>query len=290
MTSPRSATTASFARIEVKARDAGAAERAGAEAFAAGASGLEERGSPDAPRLDIYVPAERAEALRAALVALRDPSLMVGASQPVVQRAWSEAWREALAPVVVSPRLAVVPEGLAFDPAPGQAVVRIRVGQAFGTGGHASTRLALRGLDALGPLAGTRVLDVGCGSGVLALAALALGAESAVACDIDPLATQATRDHAGGARLHVVQGSTAALAARFEAIVANLLRREMLPLLPDLARLLAPGGALVLSGLLGSERVRVETSLAGFGLLPGAMWSEPESSGDSWIGLLVHAR
>src|SRR5262245_52038671 len=155
-------------RIAVDAGNAEQLERALAEAVEAGALGAEEAGT----RLWLYAAHADAERVRAALAPLA--GLAIGPAEPLVERAWSEAWKEGLAAIVISPRLAVRPSFRAPPAGFTGADLVIEPGQAFGTGAHASTRLALELLAALPPdrLAGARVLDVGCGSGVLALAAL----------------------------------------------------------------------------------------------------------------------
>lgn len=289
-------TAARHARIVVQGGSPELLERAAAEAFEAGALGIEERdGAPAA--LWIYALAEGAARVCEALRAV--PGLACGAPEPVAEQVWSEAWKEGLEPIVISPRLLVRPS---FRPAPagfrGREIV-IDPGQAFGTGGHASTRLALEAIDALPleSLRDVRVLDVGCGSGVLALAALALGAGRALGCDLDPLATSAAREAADanglGGRLALVTGSLEALGPRaersFGLIVANLLRRELEPLLPGLPRLLAPGARVVLSGLLASERAGVERALGALGLVARSTRHASDPGGDAWVALLAQA-
>jgi ribosomal protein L11 methyltransferase len=280
------------ARIAVSGASAELLERAAAEAFEAGALGTEERDGGSLA-LWVYARADDAARVHAALGAV--PGLALAVPEPVPDRAWAEAWKEGLEPVVISPRLLVRPP---FRPAPAGfqgAELVIEPGQAFGTGVHASTRLALEAIDALPApvLRGARVLDVGCGSGVLALAALALGARSALGCDLDPLATAASRAGAVGnglgGRLALYTGSLDALApeARFELAVANLLRRELEPLLPALAQALAPGARLVVSGLLASERAAVEAALGALGLAVRAARSAPEPAGDAWLALVA---
>jgi ribosomal protein L11 methyltransferase len=280
------------ARIAVSGASAELLERAAAEAFEAGALGAEERdGAP--PSLWVYARASDASRVHAALG--RVPGLALAAPEPLPERAWAEAWKEGLEPIVISPRLLVRPPFRAAPAGFTGAELVIEPGQAFGTGGHASTRLALEALDALpdAALRGARALDVGCGSGVLALAALALGARSALGCDLDPLATAASRAAAAAnglaARLALYTGSLAALApgARFELALANLLRRELEPLLPALARALVPRGSLVLSGLLVSERPAVEAALRALELGVRAARTAPEPAGDAWLALLV---
>jgi ribosomal protein L11 methyltransferase len=286
-----------FVRIALAGGSAELRERAAAEAFAAGALGAEERDGPP-PALWIYAAAGAAAAVRAALAPFA--GLAVGAPEPVPERAWSEAWKEGLAAIVISPRLLVRPS---FAPAPegfaGRELV-IEPGQAFGTGGHASTRLALDAIAALPEevLAGAEVLDVGCGTGVLALAALALGAGRALGCDLDPLATAAAREAARtnglAARLALFTGSLDALgprtAGRFELVVANLLRRELEPLLGAIARAVRPGGQVILSGLLANEREHIEPALRALGLDVVRTRAWTDVAGDAWLALYACRR
>jgi ribosomal protein L11 methyltransferase len=281
-----------YVRIGVEGGGAELRERAAAEAFEAGALGVEERDGPP-PALWVYATDAAAGQVRAALAPLR--GLAVGEAEALPERAWSEAWKEGLEAIEISPRLVVRPS---FAPAPAGfagAELVIDPGQAFGTGGHASTRLALEAIDALPAqaLRGARVLDVGCGTGVLALAALALGAARALGCDLDPLATAAARETAranGFAdRLALVTGSPAALGpraeGRFDLVVANLLRSELEPLVGDLARRVRPRGVLIVSGLLASDRGALERTLAAQGLAATESRSARDSSGDAWVAL-----
>src|SRR5512134_3005222 len=193
MTASRaSASAPAFARI--RARAAGEpAERAAAEAWEAGAAGIEER---DDGSLIAWAPAACAEAVRAALAAAPGAAA-VGAVEPEPPADWPETWKQGLQPLVVSPRLVVRPPFAAHALAPGQREVVIEPRQAFGTGAHGSTALALALLDAhLAIARPARLLDVGSGSGVLAIAALQLGAGRALACDLDPIAARETRENA----------------------------------------------------------------------------------------------
>jgi ribosomal protein L11 methyltransferase len=131
--------------------------------------------------------------------------------------------------------------------------VHLDPGLAFGTGSHPTTAMCLAAL-AQAPPAGPAVLDYGCGSGILAIAALKLGAVSALAVDIDPQALQATRSNAGrngiGAdALDTAQPARSPLAA-FDLILANILAAPLVELAPTLARSARPGGRLLLAGLL----------------------------------------
>jgi ribosomal protein L11 methyltransferase len=143
--------------------------------------------------------------------------------------------------------------------------------QAFGSGSHESTQLVLLLLEDL-PVAGQRVLDVGTGSGILALAARALGASWVVAFDIDVdavcIAHQTVAAQPQRLPVSLFAGSTSAVRRRgvFDLVLANLIPLEAGPLLADLKELLAPGGFLVLSGLMADQRTAVEAELTGCGL------------------------
>lgn len=290
--SSTASSSAGFRCLELRVRDAAAAERVAAEAFEAGALGLEERSGEGGVTLRIYTSEARAPELRRALAAACGDALELARDEPVVEEDWSEAWKEGLEPVVVAPGLAVRPPFRA--PVAGvDAEVVIDPGQAFGTGGHASTRLALEWIEALSPiLAGCRVLDAGCGSGVLALAALRLGAAAAVGFDLDPLAPAAARDNARAndlaSGLRLFAGPLEALApGAFDLVLANMLSSELLPLARGLSERTAPRGAAVFSGLLASEQDRVAEELAAVGLRCVARRSWRDANGDVWVALLT---
>lgn len=274
-----------------------AAEIASAEAFAAGAAGIEEREGegPGAITLLVYAPEARAESVRAAVAAVAGIR-RVSAAEVCPALDWAAAWRAGLGPIVVSEALVVRPSFAPHVLAPGQQELEIDPGQAFGTGGHESTRLALELLAAL-PRAvreGASVLDVGTGSGVLALAALRLGAARAVGLDLDPVAVRVARENAlqnGLAEpLLLLAGSLDALAPRrFDLVLANLLKRELLPLVPALLRHVRPGSRVVVSGLLCEEAEEVLARLGAAGLRRIASRERRDGSGTAWLGLELSA-
>jgi ribosomal protein L11 methyltransferase len=275
-----------------------AAERIVAEAWAAGASGLEEREQDaDTILLLVYAPASNVDVVQRALAdALEDCGSLEG-PHVVPSVDWSERWRLGFEPVVISPRLVVRPAFRSLRPKPGQAVVGVEPGQAFGTGQHASTRGALVLLDRLPErlLRRAQVLDAGTGSGVLALAALRLGAQRALGFDLDAVATQAAAGNAVrnglASRLLLVTGGVDCVSAHgFDLVLANLLRSELEPILEALLEKLAPDGRAVLSGLLEAERPALESRLGQLGHRVVDVFREADASGCVWLSLLTSPR
>jgi ribosomal protein L11 methyltransferase len=274
--------------------DAAEAERAAVRAYDAGALGLEERSEERGVTLLLYAPAESAAALRAALSGGDCAPLELGEIEPVPDTDWSEGWKAGFAASVISQRLVVRPSWVAHARAPGQAELVIDPGQAFGTGTHPSTRLALEWIDQLaGELpAGARLLDVGTGSGVLALAAALLAPVRAIAFDLDAVAAREARDNAVrngcAARVSIFAGSLDAVAGPpFDLVVANLLRSEALPLLTGLAARTRAGGHAVFSGLLDAEIEAFSQAATAVGLAPKGVRRGEDASGERWAALLT---
>ena len=175
---------------------------------------------------------------------------------------WERAWMDTYEPLQFGARTWIVPWNRELPPgadAPGAAVVRLDPGLAFGSGTHPTTALCLRWLDSLacdGALEGATVLDFGCGSGILALAALKLGAARAVGIDNDPQALLATADNAErndvGDRLQVAAPGEAPRDT-YPVVVANILASALDVLAETLAGHVAPGGRIALSGILAGQ-------------------------------------
>ena len=282
--------------VEAEAPDPQAAERVAAEAWASGASGIEEReGWAGRITLLLYAPADRVKDVHDAVAALSGVAL--SAPAPVAPTDWSQAWRQGLEPVHVGECLVVRPSWTPFDLGPGQVEVVVDPGQAFGTGGHVSTFLALEWIETVAREeeafhATTRVLDVGAGTGVLALSALRLGAGRAVGFDLDPVACASARETARrnglADRFGVFVGPiSVVIGATFDWVFANLLKREMIPIAAEMANATHSGGRAIFSGLLAREHDEVESALTsvGFGSTRSRRGVDP--NGDEWISLLM---
>lgn len=173
---------------------------------------------------------------------------------------WTRAWMDRYGPMRFGRRLWVLPS---HHPPPADAAVWMQLdpGLAFGSGTHPTTALCLDWLDGLA-LAGARVLDWGCGSGILAIAALKLGAASACGVDIDPQALQASQANAGAnavaERLSLYGPDDPGIGHDFDLLVANILAEPLCRLAASLRARLRPGGRFALSGILDGQQHGVE--------------------------------
>jgi ribosomal protein L11 methyltransferase len=182
---------------------------------------------------------------------------------------WTDAWKAHYVPQRVG-RVVVVPSWLDEPLGPGEVAITLDPGMAFGTGLHPTTRGCLHLLQEVAPMP-SDVLDVGCGSGILALAALRLGAQRAVGFDTDPLAVTATRENAErnglGHRLTAVAGTLpVSPEARHPLVLANLVAAVLVELAPRLAAHLAPGGVLLASGIIEPRAAEVIDAMRDVGL------------------------
>jgi ribosomal protein L11 methyltransferase len=218
-------------------------------------------------------------------------SLRAGLSAPLADarfeiladRVWEREWLEDFRPMRFGRRLWISPGGQSIPAAEHSSdarVIELDPGLAFGTGTHATTALCLEWLDGAA-LAGKTIVDYGCGSGVLAIAALKLGAAQAWAVDIDPQALLATRNNAErngvAERLHV--GLPAQLPGTADIVLANILAEPLMELAATFAALLPPHGRLVLSGILQNQAAAVASRYAA--------WFDiaSEAVRDDWVRL-----
>jgi ribosomal protein L11 methyltransferase len=184
--------------------------------------------------------------------------------EEIQDQAWERAWMEHFRPMRFGERLWIVPTGFEPPEQDDAVCVALDPGLAFGTGTHPTTALCLEWLDGQN-LQGKRAVDYGCGSGILAIAALRLGAESALAIDIDPQALAATRDNAdknGVAERIRCRLPLATLAEPADLLLANILANPLIELVPTLAGYVRPGGALALSGILREQAEDVSRAYA----------------------------
>lgn len=185
---------------------------------------------------------------------------------------WSLSWKQHWQPDPVGERLLILPAWLELPPEfADRLVIRMDPGSAFGTGSHPTTRLCLEAIEQLQTLPGARVADLGCGSGILGIAALLQGARSVAAADTDSMAVRATRDNAAvsgfSGQLSVDLGSVERLAELLDGRPADLLLCNILApvieaLSPAFHTVLAPDGLGLLSGLLVDQAPRLQAVLA----------------------------
>ena len=231
-------------------------------------------------------PAALAAGLR---TALGRPALAIRA-EVLEDRLWEREWLRDFHPMRFGSRLWICPGG---QPPPAAdaagttpAIVWLDPGLAFGTGTHATTALCLEWLDGAG-LDGRRLLDVGCGSGILAIAALVLGAGHAVALDIDPQALLASRENATRngveARLEV-RAAAEPWGGEYDIVVANILAEPLIQLAPRFAAATRRGGTLVLSGLLTEQGAAVAAACSAW------FDMEPPRERGGWAGLVGRRR
>lgn len=205
------------------------------------------------------------------------------AVRPLASRNWNAAWEESIPPVRAGSFLLCPTSGTIPSKHADATVLRIDPAMSFGTGHHATTRLALQLLDdALAP--GDRVLDVGTGTGVLAIAACRQGAMEAVGVDTNPDAVANARQNAAHNEVAdcvtVFEGSVGAVSGTdFDVVAANITLRVLLDLLPDLRSLLTAEGHLILSGVLSGDRDRVLDALPTHDLS-----LQKEKTEDGWWG------
>jgi ribosomal protein L11 methyltransferase len=203
------------------------------------------------------------------------------AVEALEDRMWEREWLEYFRPVRYGRRLWVCPTGFEVNE-PDAVVVTLDPGLAFGTGSHPTTSLCLEWLDGQ-CLSGQQVLDYGCGSGILAVAAMVLGAARADAVDIDPQALLATADNAGKngvePRVRCYRPEELGSDIAADVLMANILANPLIDLSDELTRRVNPGGRIVLSGILAEQAEAVADAYqAGFAF-------DPVAEQEGWVRL-----
>lgn len=178
----------------------------------------------------------------------------------VADQDWATSWQEHFRPFTIVTGLVIAPTWEEYRPGDDERVIVMDPGMAFGTGHHATTRLCLELLrQVIGTLPEPRVLDVGTGTGILAMAAVLFGASGAVALDNDPeavrVATENVRSNALQDQVEVSSRSLIDCVDRYQVVVANIVHDTLFDLAGDLARVVDDGGSLLLSGLICGAQV-----------------------------------
>ena len=206
-------------------------------------------------------------------------------SRIVEEADWAEAWKEHFHVLHLGRRLVVKPSWRKHHRTGDEVVIDLDPGMAFGTGLHPTTRLCLQALEERaerGPLG--RALDVGCGSGILAIAAVKLGATRVLGVDIDPIAIEATEANARhnrvNKRIRAREGSVPTDEGPFDLVLANLIAGILAELAVPLADELVPGGTLIASGIFIDREPDVRTALEAAGLRIVKRWHESD-----WVAL-----
>ena len=196
------------------------------------------------------------------------------AQNTVQEEDWANSWKQYFHAFDVGSRLRVQPSWQ--DPAQNPEnwqVIRIDPGMAFGTGTHATTRLCLAAIERT-LMPGARFLDLGCGSGILSIGALLLGAKNALGVDIDPVAVKSATENGrlnglSPPKYRMIEGTPETVSGQFDLIAANIVADVIVAICGQLPALLAPGGRFIASGIIDMRRDEVLSALdaAGFSVL-----------------------
>lgn len=230
------------------------------------------------------------ESVRLELAALADFGLDPGRAEirlgHIEEEEWATAWKQYYRPLPIGRRLLVKPSWESALDYAGRQVIELDPGMAFGTGTHATTAMCMELLEDL-PVLGKRVLDLGTGSGILAVTAALLGAQSVTALDYDPVAVRVARENIalnGFADRISVQESDlfAAAFGKYDIIVANIVAGIITRALPDVGQYLAPQGVLVASGIILDKEDGVLAAL-----LEAGLTVRDRRECDEWVALVA---
>jgi len=202
---------------------------------------------------------------------------------------WAESWKSHFHPFRIGDRIVVKPSWRLYDPLPDDLIIEIDPGMAFGTGTHATTAMCIRLMEKH-LRSGDRFLDIGCGSGILMLAAEKLGAADMTGVDTDPVAVSVSmenmiRNRIDRGKFHVFSGElTAGVTGRFGLVCANIRTRVICDLLGVIPPVLAPGGILICSGIStrGRDEILTQMQIRGFDLIDELIETD-------WVALAARA-
>ena len=222
--------------------------------------------------VSIYVPNERPLSDYLAFLRERFSVLSIKCTIETVgvsEEDWAESWKQYYHPIKLG-SVVIVPAWEKYDAAPGEAVVRMDPGMAFGTGTHETTRLVI-GLLEKYIKNGYRILDVGCGSGILSICAAKLGASACYAYDIDPVAVRVARENIADNKTDNVYCDVSDLLSgvnrecKYDIVCANIVADIILRMAPDVGELINPGGLLFVSGIIDERADEVLDALRALG-------------------------
>ena len=231
------------------------------------------------------------EAAFRTILLLKNQEITIQPGVSVEIEDWSEDWKQNFSTFHIGEKLVVRPSWENYAPQPGEVVIEIDPGMAFGTGTHGTTQLCLETIAELlnRPDPPLSMLDVGTGSGILALGAAALGLKEIVANDIDPVACHVARENIKknqyAEQIEISESPLEEIPGRFGLIVANILAEENVRLKQAFLEHLLPGGWLVLSGILQEKESQVRD---GFSDLPLEVF--PSLYQDEWVCLLLQRK
>ncbi len=243
--------------------------------------------------VSLFVPAERSLPEYIAFLRERFATLAMDitlSTEGMAEEDWAEAWKQYYQPIPLG-RVTVVPAWMEYTPTGDERIIRMDPGMAFGTGTHETTRLVMRFLqDTIA--GGERVLDLGCGSGILSLCASKLGAAFCAAYDIDPVAVRVAEENvrADGAD-NIICGVSDLLCGvdtaggAYDFIVANIVADVIIRLLPDVGPYLKDDGRMIVSGIISprAEEVYAAIDAAGFAAVE-------ERRENDWLAILIQKK
>jgi ribosomal protein L11 methyltransferase len=213
----------------------------------------------------------------------------------IPEEQWADGWKQYFKPVKISERLVIKPTWETYEPNPGELIIEIDPGMAFGTGTHATTALCMRALEHV-VKENDHVIDVGTGSGILAVTAAQLGAHRVLALDLDPIAVTSAIENVKlnclAHRVSVQQSdllsivrdtqSAATIALPVQVVVANILAEIIMTFVRDVYDVLAPGGVFIASGIIVAKEHDVNQALRDAGF---ALASREEDNG--WVAIIA---